>query len=48
MNLSRVNLSQTRYSQYMALNDGLVIIMAMGSTQTSGSRKNMEDGHEKI
>jgi hypothetical protein len=39
MNLSRINLSQTRYPQYMAPNDGLAIIIAMGFTQTSGSRK---------
>jgi hypothetical protein len=48
MNLSRINLSQTRYPQYMDPNDGLAIIIAMGSTQTSGSRKNVEDGHERI
>jgi hypothetical protein len=48
MNLSRINLSQTRYLQYMAPNDGPAIIIAMGSIQTSGSRKNVEDGHEKI
>ena len=39
MNLSRINLSQTRYLQFMDPNDGLAIIIAMGSTQTSGSRK---------
>jgi hypothetical protein len=32
----------------MALNDGFVIIIAMGPTRTSGSRKNMEDGHERF
>jgi hypothetical protein len=47
MNLSRINLSQTRYPQYMVPNDGLAIIIAMGSN-TSGTRKNLEDGHERI
>jgi hypothetical protein len=48
MNLSRINLSQTRCSQYMDPDDGFAIIIAMGSTQTSGSRKDVEDGHERI
>jgi hypothetical protein len=45
MNLSRINLSQTRYLQFMDPNDGLAIIIAMSSTQTSGSRKIWWMGH---